>query len=154
MNNQIIENYWQAYLVTLTNNSPANNKYDISQFGDTSFLANQLSDLVVKGIKTATCSALWEWEAEGSPLPEVGLKAIVIDGNEQPICIIEITQVSIKPYIDVDAQFAYNEGEGDRSLEFWRQEHWNYFSRVLPKIGKYPIPEMLLVCEYFRVVYK
>ncbi|MFM6153051.1 MAG: ASCH domain-containing protein, partial [Sphaerospermopsis kisseleviana] len=124
------------------------------QFGDSSTLADELSSLILKGTKTATCSALWEWEAEGSPLPEVGLKAIVIDGNEQPICIIEITQVSIKPYIDVDAQFAYNEGECDRSLEFWRQEHWNYFSRVLPKIGKYPIPEMLLVCEYFRVVYK
>jgi uncharacterized protein YhfF len=95
MNNQIIENYWQAYLATLPNKSQADNKYDISQFGDNSCLANQLSDLVVKGIKTATCSALWEWEAEGSALPEVGLKAIVIDGNEQPICIIEITEVSI-----------------------------------------------------------
>jgi uncharacterized protein YhfF len=154
MNQQIIENYWQAYLATISHNSSANQKYDVSQFGDNSCLANQLSDLVVKGIKTATCSALWEWETEGISLPEMGFKTIVIDGNEQPSCIIETTEVTIKPYIEVDAQFAYDEGEGDRSLEFWRQEHWNYFSRVLPKIGKHPTLEMLLVCERFRVIYK
>lgn len=55
---------------------------------------------------------------------------------------------------EVDAQFAYEEGENDRSLESWRKEHWQYFSRVLPKIGKKPTPEMLLVCERFRIVYK
>ena len=55
--------------------------------------------------------------------------------------------------MDVDALFAYEEGENDRSLESWRKEHWQYFSRVLPRIGKKPTPEMLLVCERFLVVY-
>ncbi|NEQ26775.1 MAG: ASCH domain-containing protein, partial [Microcoleus sp. SIO2G3] len=44
-------------------------------------------------------------------------------------------------------------GEGDRSLEYWREAHWRYFSRVLPKIGKEPTIDMLLVCERFKVVY-
>jgi uncharacterized protein YhfF len=55
---------------------------------------------------------------------------------------------------EVDAQFAYDEGEGDRSLDHWRTAHWEYFSRVLPLIAKEPISDMPLVCERFRVVYK
>jgi uncharacterized protein YhfF len=43
---------------------------------------------------------------------------------------------------------------GDRSLESWREGHWIYFSRVLPAIRKKPTPEMLLVCDRFRMVYK
>ncbi len=62
--------------------------------------------------------------------------------------------MTIKPYIEVDAEFAYDEGESDRSLAAWREGHWQYFLRVLPKIGKKPTPEMLLVCERFHVVYK
>ena len=54
----------------------------------------------------------------------------------------------------VDAQFAYDEGEDDRTLESWQREHWKYFSQVLPKIGKKPNSEMLLVCERFRIVYQ
>lgn len=60
----------------------------------------------------------------------------------------------ICPFGEVDAQFAYDEGEGDRTLESWRREHWNYFWRTLPKIGFQPTSEMLLVCERFRVVYR
>ncbi len=124
------------------------------QFGDHPQLADQLVQLVLAGIKTATCSALWEWEAEGSPLPQVGSNAIVLDGQGTPCAIIAITEVRLCPFDQVDADFAAAEGEGDRSLDYWRREHWDYFSRVLPLIGKAPSPDMVLVCERFRVVYR
>lgn len=76
----------------------------------------------------------------------------MLDGNGNPLYIIETTEVAIRPFSEVDTQFAYEEGEDDRSLESWREEHWKYFLRVLPAIGKKPTPEMLLVCERFRVV--
>jgi uncharacterized protein YhfF len=48
--------------------------------------------------------------------------------------------------------------EGDRSLQYWREAHWRFFSRTLPSIGKSigkePATEMPLVCERFWVVYK
>jgi uncharacterized protein YhfF len=34
------------------------------------------------------------------------------------------------------------------------REHWKYFSRVLPHLGQQPTPDMLLVCERFRVIYQ
>jgi uncharacterized protein YhfF len=78
----------------------------------------------------------------------------VLDGNDLPLCIIETTEVNIVPFKEVDAVFAREEGEGDLSLEYWREAHSGYFSRVLPKIGREPSPDMPLVCERFRLVYK
>ena len=83
----------------------------------------------------------------------MGAYTIVLDGEGQPLCIIQTTEVTIRAFDAVDAQFAYDEGEGDRTLEYWRREHWRYFSRVLPNIGKKPTPEMPLVCERFQVVF-
>ena len=117
-------------------------------------MADKLGALILKGVKTATCSALWEWEAEEIALPKVGSKTIVLDGDNNPLCIIETVDVEIRAFCKVDTQFAYEEGEDDRSLDSWRRSHWKYFSRVLPDIGKQPTPEMLLVCECFRVVYR
>ncbi|AFY46606.1 hypothetical protein Nos7524_0700 [Nostoc sp. PCC 7524] len=155
MNQAQIEDYWQSYLTMVAGgNSSSDEQYDAEPFGDNLQLADELGKLVLVGVKTATCSALWEWEAEGSPLPEVGLKTIVLDGKNKPLCIIETTEVKIRAFREVDAQFAYDEGEGDRSLDAWRTAHWEYFSRVLPLIGKEPTSDMPLVCERFRVVYK
>ncbi|MGB3789315.1 MAG: ASCH domain-containing protein [Phormidesmis sp.] len=149
-----LQQYWQAYLTSLPNNSSTTEGYVAEQFGDNASLANELGNLILKGTKTSTCSALWEWEAEGIEIPRVGLKTIVLDGNDSPLCIIETTEVEIRSFSEVDAQFAYEEGEDDRSLESWQREHWKYFSRVLPKIGKQPTSEMRLVCERFRIVYE
>ncbi len=153
MNKEQIEQYWQSYLATTSNASLSNKNYEAHQFGDSAALADELGNLILKGVKTATCSTVWEWEAEGSELPKVGAKTIVLDGSDRPLCIIETTEVTLRAFDEVDAQFAYEEGEYDRSLESWREEHWKYFSRVLPQIGKQPAPQMLLVCERFHIVY-
>jgi len=123
-------------------------------WGDSPRLADELGTLILNGVKTATCSALWEYEAEDEPLPRVGTKTVVLDGNGDPLCIVETTEVKVRPYDEVDAQFAFEEGEGDRSLEYWQDAHWRYFSRTLPGICREPISDMQLVCERFRVIYK
>lgn len=117
-------------------------------------MADELGALIVQGTKTATCSALWEWEAEGNPVPKVGYLTIALDGRGEPLCIVETTEISIHNYNEVNADFAREEGEGDLSLNYWREAHRNYFSRVLPKINKEFSEDMPLVCERFRVIYK
>lgn len=155
MDNNRIEAHWQEYLDTLPEDSPMREEsYAAEGFGDSPALADELGALVADGRKTATCSALWEWEAEGETLPEIGDKAVVLDGNDEPLCIIETTEVETRPYDQVDARFAYEEGEGDRSLKYWREAHWRFFSRTLPNIGKEPALNMPLVCERFRVIHR
>ena len=149
-----VEAFWRSYLETLPADSPIRGEeYAVERFGDSCQLADELGALIFDGTKTATCSALWEYEAEGASLPTVGSKLIVLDGNDVPLCVIDTTEVKVRPYDEVDARFAYEEGEGDRSLEYWRDAHWRFFSRNLPAIGKEPAPGMPLICERFRVIH-
>jgi uncharacterized protein YhfF len=149
------EAYWRSYVDTLPVNSSARDEQYVAEgWGDSPGMEDELGALIASGTKTAACSALWEYEAEGEPLPKVGSKTIVVDGNGNPLCIVEMTEVEVVPYDRVDARFAYEEGEGDRSLAYWRDAHWRFFSRTLPNVGREPTTEMPLVCERFRVIYK
>jgi uncharacterized protein YhfF len=150
-----IKAYWQKFLSTLPPDSPYHSKSYIPEgWGDSPTMADELGALIVQGIKTATCSAVWEWEAEGSPIPEVGYITLALDGRGEPLCIVETIEITIRKYNKVDADFARAEGEGDLSLDYWREAHKDYFSRVLHKVGKEFSEDMPLVCERFRVIYK
>jgi uncharacterized protein YhfF len=155
MNKSDIEHYWYAFLASLPASSLYFGKsYVVEPFGDNPKLADELGHLIVSGIKTGTCSALWEWEAEGKPIPQPGLISIVLNGLDQPICIIETTEVSVQRFNAVDEEFARAEGEGDLSLEYWREAHTKFFSRVLPQFGREFSEDMPLVCERFKIIYK
>lgn len=155
MINASIANYWDAFLSSLPADSPYSNKSFVAEsFGDGPALAEELGQLAASGVKTGTCSSLWEWESEGNPVPRPGLITVLLDGRGSPLCIIETTEVNVCRFDEVDAQFAYAEGEGDRSLLYWRDAHQRYFARVLAKTNKEPAMDMPLVCERFQVIYK
>ena len=97
-------------------------------FGSTPEQADELLDLVLSGEKTATASAAWDYEAEGEPLPKVGELSIVTDSQGRPRALLQTTSVDVRPFDEVDAEHAYLEGEGDRSLEFWRRVHEQFFT--------------------------
>jgi uncharacterized protein YhfF len=111
-------------------------------FGDSPALADELLDLVMRGVKTATCST--EDEPNTS---RPGERWIVLDGRGTPRCVIESTEVTWRRYGEVDEAFAHDEGEGDRSLAYWRAAHRRYFGRL----GKFS-DDMMLMCERFRLV--
>ena len=155
MTEETVQTYWKKFLSSLPIDSPYYSKSYVAEgWGDGPEMADELGALIAEGIKTGTCSALWEWEAEGNPIPTTDLVTIVLDGRGEPLCIVETTEVFIRNYNEVDAEFARSEGEGDLSLEYWREAHRNFFSRTLSKIGKEFSEEMPLVCERFRVIYK
>jgi uncharacterized protein YhfF len=111
-------------------------------FGDGPELADELAELVLEGRKTATC-----WAAsEGLPT-ELGKRMVVLDGAGRPRAVIETVELTQRRFDEVDAAFAHDEGEGDRSLACWREDHRRYFTRR----GQFA-PDMLLWCERFRVV--
>ncbi len=145
--------FWHAYLDSLPANAGRPAGYTAWSFGHDADDADELGDLVKRGVKTATCSLMWTLEAEKNPLPQVGELSIVLDGIGDPLCIIETTELQVKAYQDVDAQFAGDEGEGDRSLAYWREVHWRYFAEECAAIGREPSLDMPLLCERFRVVF-
>lgn len=114
--------------------------------GDSVELANQLADLVVKGKKTASCGSLASYQAD-SASPAVGSYHIILNGHQEPVCIIRMTSLRLVRFCDVDEAFARKEGEGDLSLEYWRTEHQRFFTQA----GSFS-EEMELVAEEFEVV--
>ena len=148
-----IKVFWEAFVASLPVGSSPPVAYEAWSFGDSPEMAEELGRLVRMGVKTATCSLLWSYEAEGEALPAVGEFSVITDGAARPCCIIETTEVEVKAFNQVDEQFAYDEGEGDRSLAYWQEAHWRFFSRACAAIGRKPDETMSLVCERFRVVY-
>ena len=49
---------------------------------------------------------------------------------------------------------AYKEGEGDRSLEYWRRVHKEFFTECMEEAGEEFTPDMDVVLEEFSVVYR
>ena len=155
MTESAVGKYWSDFLATQPADSPYRTKtYTAEGFGDHAKLADELGLLVLSGIKTATCAAVWEYEAEGAPFQQPGDVWIVLDGSGAPLCITETTEVTVRRYNEVDAEFARSEGEGDLSLEYWREAHKNFFSRILPKFNQAFAEDMPLLCERFKVIYR
>ena len=125
-------------------------EYEAWAFGDD---PDGLAELVKKGIKTATCSAYIFYELEGEEIPKVGEYSIIEDSNENAVCITRTTKVYITTYDEVTAEHAFKEGEGDRSLSYWRKVHEDYFTEELKEIDRPFDQKMKLVCEEFEVVY-
>lgn len=122
-------------------------------FGDSPQLADELLALVLDGTKTATAGALWHYEADDEPVPSAGEMSIVLDGSGVPRCLIRTTEVRVVAFDAVDAEFARDEGEGDRTLASWRDAHERYFRRTLPSTGHAFAPDMPVVLERFEVLY-
>ena len=138
---------WNAYKQI---NPSIGDEIDAWAFGvDADFLA----DLVLKGEKTATASAYDLYALEDEPLPQEGTFDVILDSQDQAVCIVEITRVFVQPFNQVSEQHAYKEGEGDKSLAYWRQVHEDCFAEWLREAGLTFTPESKVVLEEFRKVY-
>jgi uncharacterized protein YhfF len=115
-------------------------------FGDSPAMADELAALVLSGEKTATCG----WP----PSPEIvaGMCSVMLDGRGAPLAVIESLEVRELPFLEVEAQFAYDEGEGERTLEWWRDAHRRFFARQ-PEGADWN-DDQLVQCERFRVVWQ
>ena len=138
---------WEAFV---KENPDVDAQYEAWAFGVD---ADNLGKLVLTGEKTATASAYPLYQVDGEDLPEEGQYSVILDSQDNALCIIQTTKVSIVPFCDVTANHAYKEGEGDRSLAYWRQVHKDYFSRWMEEAGLTFAEEMPVVCEEFTVVY-
>ncbi|SHI76124.1 ASCH domain-containing protein [Lutispora thermophila] len=155
MKHESVKRMWEEYLSSEGEKpSATDRKYSAWHFCDNREDADELAQLVVQGIKRATASLYLSYEADNQELPKVGDYSIITDWDGIAQCIVRTEKVDILPFKDVTAEFAALEGEGDKSLEYWRDCHWRYFSREIRPLGKEPSEDMLVVCEEFEVVYK
>lgn len=130
--------------------------YEAWAFGNSPAMADELLGLVLSREKTETSSLhpLYELDLEGEKLPEVGNYSVLLDGNDQAQAIICTKVVDILPYAQISEVHGYLEGEGDRTLKYWRSVHQPFFEQELEE---YELPfseDMLIVYELFEVVFE
>lgn len=109
--------------------------------------------LVVQKVKQATSPSLWWFEKYDERFPEIGDLSIVTDWDNEPKAVIKTTAVTIVKFKDVTDAYAFIEGEGDKSLAYWKKVHWDYYANEMKVFGDYPDEEMDVVCEYFETIW-
>ncbi|MEE2525809.1 ASCH domain-containing protein [Hyphobacterium sp. HN65] len=126
---------------------------DVDQFGDSEAMADELLHLVLTGQKQATCALARWYEQPGARFPEPGDLSVILDGRGQPACVIRTTKAEVKPVREADADFAWIEGEGDRSFEYWWDAHIAYWKREAKREG-FEFSEDLPACfEQFELAW-
>ena len=124
----------------------------VGAFGDSAHLSKELLSLIRRGRKRGGASLVWAHEADAEAIPSVGEIEIIVNHLNAPSIVTRTTAVEVVPFIEVSAEFAAREAEGDGTLEYWRQAHWAFFSRECERIGREPSEIMPVVCSSFEVL--
>lgn len=138
---------WAAYKAV---NPEAGDGYEAWAYGAD---PDTLAELTRTGVKTATASAGVWYEIGEEPMPQAGEYSVVLNSREEAVCVIRTTRVYTVPFDQVGVEQAWREGEGDRSLAYWRKVHEEFFRAELAEAGLEFSPAMPVVCEEFEVVY-
>jgi len=145
------DSIWHEYLVRHPEHR--DEQPPVERFGDTDAMADELLDLVIAGTKRATAELVAAFELDGDDLPSVGAHWVVVDGSGGERLVLRTTDIRIGPVDGVDEQFAYDEGEGDRTRDDWLVAHRRYFERLVAR-RDIPAPEGVdaLACVFERFV--
>ncbi|WP_394747784.1 ASCH domain-containing protein [Spongiimicrobium salis] len=125
----------------------------VDHFCDNEDDANECLQLVLKGTKRATAHSLLGLQYRNEALPKIGDFTVITDWKGTAKCIIRTTKVTLVPFFQVSEHFAQLEGEGDKSLAYWKEVHWAYYTRELEAFGRVPRESMIVVCEEFEKVF-
>jgi len=132
---------------------PESTPYQAWYFGDSPELAHELVELVLHGPKRATAGAAWAVDLE----PDLGAVphgySVVTERDGTPRCVIRTTQLERCALNQVDAQFAWDEGEGDRTLADWLDGHRRFFTRECAREGVPFADDMPVQLERFELLY-
>tara|TARA_R110002049_G_scaffold109580_13_gene258484 strand:- start:2915 stop:3376 length:462 start_codon:yes stop_codon:yes gene_type:complete len=125
----------------------------VEYFCDNEKAANECAKRVQKGEKKTISHSLLGLQLRNERLPKIGDFRIVTDWDGQARCIVRTTAVRLMPMFSIDEKYAQMEAEGDKSLIYWKQTHWEYYKQELAPFNRTPKESMIVVCEEFEKVF-
>lgn len=108
---------------------------------------DKLVSLVLKGEKTATTTLLGGYNGN---IPKIGDKSIIMYSYGKDACIIENVKVIVTEFKNITKELAFLEGEGDKSLEYYRKSHIEFFKTRDINFND----DTMVVFEIFKVIEK
>jgi len=145
-----VEDFWRSFRAAA---DLAHDAYDVVACGDSPALKTELAELIVSGVKRATAGLVRQFGPGAEPPPVLGGYVVVVDGDGRPRAIWRTTEVRTGPLDSVDERFAFDEGEGDRTREWWLDAHRRYFGRKAATEGFDMHDKIETVFERFEVVW-
>ena len=109
--------------------------------------------LVLSGRKTALFQPYESFVINHEPLPLPDEMYIVEDRNDEPKCIIQLTDVNVIPFGEIPWELARRDGE-DESLGEWRERQKSLFLEEADICGFDFSDSTKIVCEIFALVYR
>lgn len=148
----LVQSFWEEFC---RNNSEVNpsTPFQVWFFGNSQEMAQELAGLVISGKKTATASLVEFNQSHPEVAPVDAGYSVVTDFEGHPLCVIQTTEIRHLPFMEVDAGFAFDEGEGDQTLEDWRDGHHRYFTKEAAESGLEFNEKSLICCERFRLLF-
>lgn len=111
---------------------------------------DKLVELVLKGEKRATTSLYSEYLNDNEELPKVGDRSIILFDDGRDACLIEDVEVIVTEFKNITEDLAFIEGEGDKSLDYYRKEHIRIFKNIDSSFDN----DSKVVFEIFKVIKK
>ncbi len=98
------------------------------EIGSPGEMRQRLNQLILDGRKRATAGLLMEYVRENEELERVGERLALVDDDAHHVATVVVVAVTTVPFIEVPWSFAQAEGEGDESLEEWREGHRRFWT--------------------------
>jgi uncharacterized protein YhfF len=146
----LTDEFWRGYRDAV---GLHHDDYDVVAFGDGPEMATELAELTVAGIKRATAGLLRQFGPGKEQPPVLGGHVVLLDGARRPRAIWRTTELRTGPLNSVDERFAWDEGEGERTREWWLSAHRRFFARWAAAEGFPMHDEIETVFERFEIVW-
>lgn len=147
-----IDEYWNNF-IEKTGRSPEDKCAGDLNFEAKGFVGDEMIALVLGNKKTAFFTSWATYSIDGEPLPVSGELYVVLDRADKPCCIIEIESVNVLPFNEVTWNMAQLEGE-DENIEQWRERKQEYLEDEGAILGFEFTPDIKLVFQTFKVIWR
>lgn len=148
----LADEYWEKFIKETNRDESERCAGDLC-FDSDPLRSDQLVGLVLAEKKSAFFTCWATYSIDNEPLPVSGELYLVVDRTDVPRCIIELESVNVIPFNEITWEMAQKEGE-DQNLSEWRerqQENLEYEGSIM---GFEFSPDIRLVYQTFRVIYK
>ncbi len=148
----IVDKYWNKFIKD-TGRSPDDRCAGDLCFEANGFVGDEMVSLVLSQKKTAFFTPWSTYAIDQEPLPLSGELYVILDRAGNPRCIIETESVSVVPFNEVTWSMAEQEGE-DENLAQWREKKQEYLEDEGHIVGFDFTPDIKLVFQTFKVIYR
>jgi uncharacterized protein YhfF len=133
--------------------NPGVGEFSATALSTTRVVADELAELVTQGVKCAHATLERDFVMDGDTPPAPGDLIVILDGAGAPRAVVRIKHVEKRHFEDIDDEFAFECGEGDRTLAWWLVAYRQTFSERAVELGYQITEKAVLILEQFECIW-